>query len=61
MMANLQKATGIPPHVVQLAVMEHIKGMVDKPVPNLVDAFAQKTRQPTSEWHTLGSMAQSSP
>jgi hypothetical protein len=28
--------------VVQLAVMEQIKGMVDKLVPDLMDAFEQK-------------------
>lgn len=42
MTAYLQKATGIPPHVVELALMEEIKGMVSRLVPELTEAFEQK-------------------
>jgi hypothetical protein len=42
MTAYLQKATGIPPHVVGFALMEEIKGMVAKLVPDLTEAFEKK-------------------
>ena len=42
MTAYLQRATGIPPHVAELALMEEIKGMVSCLVPDLTVAFEEK-------------------